>query len=59
MEREGRVSKRKSYLTLGGRVSSGRRSLCFMVFPIFVKVEEISQKRGYHTNRIRKIFSWE
>jgi hypothetical protein len=56
MGSEGRGSKRKSYLTLGGRVSSGRRSNCFMVSPIFVKDEKISQKRGYHMKRVRKKF---
>jgi hypothetical protein len=53
-EREGRGSKRKSYLTLGGRVSSGMRPHCFIVSPIFVKDEKISQNRGYHMKRVRK-----
>jgi len=53
-ESEGSGSKRKSYLTLGGRVSSGRRSNCFMVSSIFVKDKKISQKRGYPIRRVRK-----
>jgi len=46
--------KRKSYLTLGGRVSSGRRSNWFMVSSIFVKDEKNSQKRGYQIKKVRK-----
>jgi hypothetical protein len=56
-EREGRGSKKKSYLTFDGRVSIARRYNCFMVSSIFVKDEKNSQKRGYHMKRVRKKFS--